>query len=375
VNVVLFDPTKTEGVRLQRALKDRGVPALLATDPLHCVAVAEQRRPELVLLCARAFSLDVLELAEKLRSQTVVEPAEIHLVSGPLTDDDTIRVFDAGIDGTMPWGLSEPHLMSRVSGVTRVQQRCQRRPDAPPFRAGEDGAELPLRLIYRAQAWRTAPTAFRDLVAQFFSHAAIPVHPDELPGDPDQRIAPAVPLLDEDGEPFIEQAAATLLTSNAHGVQIRVAVGAGEDSGDVLAARFFGDNADDLVDDMLAELSGVLAGALKSHFGSELLGFTAGLPLPLPAEEFLRPTATFVHQHRFGFDVGRGRIFVHLGMATRAITAIEVGALHEGMILATDLVGDHGDLLLRRGTRLSSSMVHRLRDLLSPRMNVQVMAA
>jgi hypothetical protein len=45
------------------------------------------------------------------------------------------------------------------------------------------------------------------------------------------------------------------------------------------------------------------------------------------------------------------------------------------MILAADLFGDHGDLLLRRGTRLSASMVQRLRNLLPPRGNVQVMAA
>ena len=378
VNVVVFDPSSTEGQRLQRALKDRGVPAALSTDAAHCLAVAGQRHADLVLLCTRGFSLDTLELGEKLRAGPVGEPGGIHLVSGPLADDDVVRVFDAGFDGIMPWGLSEPHLMARVSAVARMQQRCMRRPDAAPFRAGEDGAELPLRLIYRAQAWRTAPTAFRDLVAQFFSHAAVPVHDDpQHHHDPDQRILPARALLDDedDHEPLVDEAAATTLTSNAHGVQIRVAVGAARDGGEVLAARFFGNDSDELVDDMLAELSGVLAGALKAHFAAELLPFTPGLPLRIPPAEFLHPTTSFVHQHRFGFDISRGRVHVHLGMTSRATSTVQAGALHEGMILAADLFGDHGDLLLRRGTRLSASMVQRLRNLLPPRGNVQVMAA
>jgi hypothetical protein len=146
------------------------------------------------------------------------------------------------------------------------------------------------------------------------------------------------------------------------------------ESGEALSARFFGGNASSLVDDMLTELSSVLAGALKAHFGVELIAFTVGLPLPLAPAEFVHPTGSFIHQHRFGFDIGRGRLYVHLGMSTRAIVGVEVDGLLEGMILAADLFGDHGDLLLRRGTRLSSSMVQRLRTHLPPRLSVQVMA-
>jgi hypothetical protein len=42
VNIVIFDPARSEGLRLQRALKDRGVPTTLATEPSHCLAVVSR---------------------------------------------------------------------------------------------------------------------------------------------------------------------------------------------------------------------------------------------------------------------------------------------------------------------------------------------
>ena len=119
MNVVIYDPTQTEGPRLFQALKDRGVPAVLANDAMRLVNLIKQQRTELVLLCSQKFSPEIIGVAENLRENHVLEPAQIQLVSGPLDEADGIQVFESSIDSIIPWASDVEYVAARVAAVGR----------------------------------------------------------------------------------------------------------------------------------------------------------------------------------------------------------------------------------------------------------------
>jgi hypothetical protein len=357
MHVVIHDPGNVEGPRIERALRSRGIPTVVSLDQRRTTAALEGTRAEVVLLCARTFAPEILAFAEELRGRLVLEPAQLQLVTGPLQDGDTAQVFDAGFDAIVPWGSSDVALLARVAAAERLLERCERKPDAPAFLAGEDAAAtLPQRLVTRSNTWRGAVELLRDVVARFYSHQT------------------TVLPLDDDGELRIDRAAVNFLTGSANGVQLRVGVGVDEASGSTLAAKFVGHDGDHLIDDMLTELANTLTGALKKQLGLELLPFTAGIPVLLAPRELSRPTILFAQRHEATFEVARARLLLQVGMTSRALFSVDVDNLREGLVLAQDLHGTGGELMLRRGTRLSQAMIRKLADRLSARTRLQVMS-
>jgi hypothetical protein len=358
MNVLIYDPSQTEGPRLLALLKERSVPASIAHDPLRLVAMTKQARTDLVLLCTERFAPELMGVAENLRVNHILEPSQIQLVTGPLDEADGIHAFESGIDSILPWGCDAEYLAARISAVGRVLERCDRKVNAPPFKPGGDGvADLPLRMICRTNAWRTAPEKLREIVGQFLGQAATNAS------------------IGFDAAPPIEKAASIALTNGSHGVQIRIAIGADEKSALSLAGKLFGPDAKDLLDDMLGEVANVVMGAMKNHFSAEQLPFTGGLPTPLAPREVIAPATPFAHRHLFAFDIGGARLTMHLGMQTRPPSSVTVAELREGMVIARDLVNERGMLLLKGGTRLSTTMINKLTDLLPEKMQVAVTAA
>jgi hypothetical protein len=358
MNVIVYDPSNTEGPRLAQALKDRGVPVGATNDPMRLVNLIKQQRTDLVLLCSQKFASEMMGVAENLRENHILEPSQIQLVIDKLDEADAIHAFESGIDSFIPWGCDIEYLAARIAAVGRVLERCDRKVGAPPFKpGGENAADLPLRLIFRSNAWKNAQDKLREVCGQFLGQSATNAS------------------IGFDAAPPIEKAAAIPLTSGVHGVQIRIGVGADSKSALLLATKLFGPDAKDLVDDMLGEVGNVLMGAMKTNFAAEQLPFTGGLPIPLPPRELTLPTTPFAHRHLFALDIGGARLTLHLGMQSKASSSLAVVDLREGMVIARDIVNDRGLLLLKGGTRLSSTMINKLVDLLPPRMPVQVMAA
>jgi DNA-binding response OmpR family regulator len=358
MNVLIYDPSQTEGPRLLALLKERNVPASIAHDPMRLLAMTKQDRIDLVLLCTQKFAPELMGVAENLRTNHILEPSQIQLVTGPLDDADGTHAFESGIDSILPWGCDAEYLAARVAAVGRVLERCERKVGAPPFKPGGDGvADMPLRIVCRSNAWRTAPEKMREVVGQFLSQAATNAS------------------IGFDAAPPVEKAASILLTSGTHAVQIRIAVGADEKSALLLAGKIFGPDAKDLVDDMFGEVANVVMGAMKNHFSAEQLAFTGGLPTPLAPRELTASTTPFAHRHLFALDIGGARLTMHLGMQTRQPLSVNVTELREGMVIARDLVNERGMLLLKGGTRLSTTMINKLTDLLPPRLPIQVTAS
>lgn len=356
MNVLIYDPGQSEGARLLGLLKDHGIPASLATDPARLVSMTKQVRTDLVLVCCEQFSTDFMAICEDLREHHILEPSQIQLVTGPLEASDAAYAFESGIDSILPWGSDREYIVARVAAVARVLERCERKIGAPPFRAGgETGAGLAMRLLVRSTAWRTTPEKLRQVIGQFLGQSAVQA---SLPSD-----AP----------PPIDKASSIALLGGASGVEIRIALGADNKSALALASKMFGPDAKDLIDDMLGEVANISMGTLKNLFGAEQIALTGGLPSPLGPAEVMKPTKAFTHRHVLAFDIGTARLIVHVGIAAKACSSTAVADLREGMVIARDLFNDHGLLLLKGGTRLSTTMIKKLAELLPARLAVAVM--
>lgn len=137
--------------------------------------------------------------------------------------------------------------------------------------------------------------------------------------------------------------------------------------------HLFGEG-EDLVSDMLGELCNVFMGTLKSTLSAENIPYTGGLPSAVEPELILRPQVTYQHQSAFVLHLSDARLVVHVGLRSKANSFVPLKSLAEGMVLAKDVFNMRGVMLVTSGTRLSSSMVEKLRTNLDPKIKVEVMA-
>ena len=165
-----------------------------------------------------------------------------------------------------------------------------------------------------------------------------------------------------------------MLSSTEHQIELRAAIGTDLGSARHLAMHLFGSDDDELAIDMLGEIANIFMGTLKAEFSSASLAITGGLPADLDPEQVLRPSVIFNHQESFMLVLDTARIVVHLGMRAKANVFLPPLSLAEGMILAKDLHNGRGMLVLSKGTRLSMTMVEKVRCITSPVSRIEVMA-
>ncbi|HVH43284.1 MAG TPA: hypothetical protein VM925_13105 [Labilithrix sp.] len=112
---------------------------------------------------------------------------------------------------------------------------------------------------------------------------------------------------------------------------------------------------------LLLEVANVLMGALRTAFGELGFAFTGGIPNalePARAHEGLEPTAqrrTVYFRTREGTSLG-----IWVDVQENRTAVIPATELREGMVLKEDLRDAAGNLLVRRGTRLSRTRAERL---------------
>jgi hypothetical protein len=89
----------------------------------------------------------------------------------------------------------------------------------------------------------------------------------------------------------------------------------------------------------------------------------------------LRPALTYKLQEAFSLNLVDAKLIVHLGLRSKANLDVAVVGLKEGMVLAKDVFNPKGLLMVNAGTRLSATMIEKLRTVLSAKQSVQVMAS
>jgi hypothetical protein len=164
------------------------------------------------------------------------------------------------------------------------------------------------------------------------------------------------------------------MASAEHQLELRIAVATDQATARALSVHLFGPDQTDLVDDMLGELTNILMGSLKTALNSEGFAFAADLPSKIDPALAERPNVLFKYQEVFSLRVNESRVLVHLGLRSKMNSVVTVSQLTEGMVLAKDLYNMRGALIIQCGTRLSSTMIERLRTAMPSQAPAEVSA-
>jgi DNA-binding response OmpR family regulator len=126
--------------------------------------------------------------------------------------------------------------------------------------------------------------------------------------------------------------------------------------------------------DVVRELANVAGGAFVSSADAEGVALTIGLPVILDAPSAGQLTGT-VQEFVLGVVDSPVELSICLAVQSRELRNLTAKQLREGMVVARDIVGNGGGVLLTAGTRLTESSVTRLAEILLPKTTVIVLAA
>ncbi|MFJ1259348.1 response regulator transcription factor [Cupriavidus sp. CuC1] len=114
--VILIDDERSMQFILRRFLAGEGYQVFVAESGKEGIKLAGSRRPDVVLLDVRLPDMSAIRVIDEIRKWSSVP---ILAISGSDTEDDKIRLLDAGADGhlTKPFGMGE--LASRIRALLR----------------------------------------------------------------------------------------------------------------------------------------------------------------------------------------------------------------------------------------------------------------
>ena len=370
--LLVIDPIERDRLATQRMLTERGHVVTAVSD----VALAHRA---LRLAAFDAVLVDStlgggpIAFVQALRADPRSAGLYVVITALKRTAGDMSSAFLAGADDFLqkPYGREE--LLGRIEGICRVRRWASFAGHAAGAAAGGAGRvggvsgayELALAPqcseLVRLSAWRTLDQMALVDLSQMFGV------PFELQGE--TEIARWNP-------PANGFASTIVLTLAREQLEIRLTVETDAVSGRSLSRRALGEDeepTEPVIRDLLGEVANTLAGAFSRSAGSEGLSFTAGLPSPTNGNQ---PTSSAPVLTRWvGVAFGEVQIYVSCIARVKANVRIRTGELREGMVLANDLTNESGALLVRAGTRLTSSTVNRVQRMLAGHEIVEVAEA
>lgn len=363
MHILVTSHDADESHRVVSALRDAGHDARAEGGFAWVDALAQHT---LVILGIDAPDDALLRRVGEARARTDT-PGPLLLLADALPDDFAAAAYEAGVDGEIRRPYTDRYLLARVTAALRRAPAPPR--SSPPPGGARSLAPLahtgpandidlmapPLERVAASGTWRNARLTLQRATSAFLT---LPVALEELPSE-----APRCAL-----------AKAIRLSSVTHQLTARAALALDDAGAAALARHLFGDEADDLVNDMLSELANIFMGTLKTSFSTDALPFTGGLPEPIDVSGVLQPPETFRLQDAFALAAGDARITVHLGVRPKLALLRLPDELDEGMVLAGDVYNAKGMRVAVSGTRLTVTMIHKLRTLLPGFQDVEVMA-
>ena len=148
---------------LRVTLRVNGYRVVEATTATEALAIAESRRPDLVVLDLGLPDLDGVEVVAKLRTWFA---GPIVVVSARQQEGDKVRALDAGADDylTKPFGTSE--LLARIRVALRHGNRTAGEPAEGVFSSGELRVDRDRHEVsIRGQTVKLTPLEYRLLYA------------------------------------------------------------------------------------------------------------------------------------------------------------------------------------------------------------------
>jgi DNA-binding response OmpR family regulator/CheY-specific phosphatase CheX len=346
VNILVVGADVAESTRVMNALKDAGHQVHAAEDDAAALAILSNLHPQVMVLYACAPAEPLLGLVRRATAPNGAPPPSVLLLGDELPESYMARAYEAGLEGELRRGCGRDYLLARVDALGRPRAAAAATRPAPP--------RTPLETLGQSGAWRRSAQLITAAASKFLT---LPLSSNEALPNPQG----------------LELGCAIVLSNVVQQVEVRVALGTSQASAGHLACHMFGPGEDQLGMDVLSELANILMGTLKTALGTDGLAFTGGLPAPLPGEEVLRPNGVFALQSVVTLQAMDHRVVVHVGARTKGNLMVAPAALHEGMVLARDVFNAKGLLLLTGGTRLSTHMIEKLQNVMTPRQTVEVM--
>jgi DNA-binding response OmpR family regulator len=137
---------------------------------------------------------------------------------------------------------------------------------------------------------------------------------------------------------------------------------------------FYGETSPGVLIDLLYEMANTVGGTFMRAGIDENVELTTSLPSTFATHE-IRATLENADARTSVYleDPSGGRLAIHLNVRERRNVFVPVSKLREGMVLAKDLVaGPSGALLLKAGTRITSTASQRVATILGSDVTVEV---
>jgi CheY-like chemotaxis protein len=368
VYLLVIDPLERDRLATQRMLTERGHVVTAVAD----VALAHRA---LRLAAFDAVIVDstlgggTVSFVQSLRSDARSAGLYVVVTALKRTLGDMSAAFLAGADDFLqkPYGREE--LLGRVEGICRVKRWASVGGYAAggatfPFGAGVPAMSGTYELalapqcseLVRLSAWKTLDQMALADLSQMFGLPFTLI--DEA------EIARWTPPTNGFGSTLV-------LSLAREQLEMRLTVETDALSARTLASRILGEEEanESVIRDLLGEVANTLAGAFSRSAAAEGMSFTAGLPAPATASS---STSAPVLSRWVGVCAGEIHVYVSCVARVKANVRIRTGELREGMVLANDLTNESGALLVRAGTRLTSSTVNRVQRMLAGHEIVEV---
>jgi CheY-like chemotaxis protein len=157
-------------------------------------------------------------------------------------------------------------------------------------------------------------------------------------------------------------------------VEVRVSIIGDRTALRWLAGTLLGDaDADEAaVNDVLRELANTAGGAVKRAALPDGIALTTGIPINEPV---VRLQGDRVQNWTMPLDTGKACLAIVGEVRSRENQRVAASDLKEGMVLVHDLRSESGTLLVKAGSRLTTTTATRVAQMLGPRFLVEVACA
>ncbi|MDH5492290.1 MAG: hypothetical protein OEY14_10085 [Myxococcales bacterium] len=273
-------------------------------------------------------------------------------------------LWSAGADRVLPRPFGRAEIIASVRAelarIYRAKKTVARFLNNLRGRRNSMPAEMPeaVQSLAQTSAWRDLPRALGESLSGLLE-CPIQWQPGGLP-DEQNVVAVAVRLSNID-----QQLEAAILIGATSPALTHL--------GETLMP---GEEYDqELLTDLVWEASNVMMGAVKQGLLEIDYRFVGGIPVQLQTDELKATRLRYPLAQRFTLTLPTGgRIDLTLTLGAVANREVLATDLEEGMVLAEPLYGEGGVLFAARGTRLTTSLLHRLQHRLG-RNPVRVAAA
>lgn len=114
---------------LQYNLEREGYDTLLARDGIEALDVAEEERPDLMILDVMMPRMDGIEVCRRLRRNAFLRNTPVLMLTARAEEEDQIKGLDVGADIYLSKPVSVPVLLSQLRALLRGAHRHETPPD------------------------------------------------------------------------------------------------------------------------------------------------------------------------------------------------------------------------------------------------------